>query len=237
MTFAFASLAVIAVAIFVLWPRGPTLRVLDPRMRVISARLLTGTNVPFYAGNPLEGRARDFLKRIGLPVESLPDVGRHSDQFMGPTEPCRFAIYFKWTGASDPGIVTAELVELSPSTRKAEAPELNAPGDAGAPQFVITDQSGNIHTVPTSLAKFQPMKDYYLCVAELNPELMNQGNFLLRFLNPLMQPVTVSTMTISGDGSEWSKQMGHSDSSNIESPSNYLAEIVIKRIPLNQNRR
>jgi len=206
-------------------------------MRVISARLLTGTNESFYAGNQLEGRSRDFLKRIGLPVETLPDVGKHSDHFMGPTEPCRFAIYFKWTGPPSPGLVTAELVEISRSTRKAEAPGLNTSGDARAAHSVVADQSGKIHTVPTSLAKFQPMQDYYLCVAELDPELMNQRDFLLRFLNPLMQPVTVSTMTISGDGPEWSKQMGHSDSSNIESPSNYLAEIVIKRIPLNQNRR
>ena len=61
------------------------------------------------------------------------------------------------------------------------------------------------------------MTRYYLCVAELNPERMNQRDFLLRFL---YEP----------------GQNGHSDSPNIESPSNYLAEIVIKRIPINQER-
>jgi hypothetical protein len=148
-TFALGSLAVIAVAVFVLWPRGPALRVLDPRMRVISARLLTGTNEHFYAGNQLDGRARDFLKRIGLHIETLPDVGKQPERFMGPTETCRFAIFFKWTGASDPAFVTAELVEISRSAITAESSGVDTAGAAGAPIFVTVDHSGHImHEVP-----------------------------------------------------------------------------------------
>jgi hypothetical protein len=219
LTFAFASLAVIAAVIFILWPRGPALRVLDPRMHVISARLLTGTNESFYAGNQLEGRARDFLKRISLHIETLPDVGKQPERFMGPTETCRFAIYFKWTGASDPAFVTAELVEISHSDISGESPRVFTSADVGARRFVIDNQSGHIiHTVPTSLAKFKPIKDYYMCVAELNPKVMNRGDFVLRFVN------------LPG-------QNDPPDSSNFDTASNCLAEIVIKRIPLNQVNR
>ena len=81
------------------------IKVLDPRLHVLSARMLHGNNDHFYDGNQLEGRVRDFLQlRAHLPVKPLLNLGRVDsvrgpyDPSFNPNDPNRyaFAIRFSW---------------------------------------------------------------------------------------------------------------------------------------------
>jgi len=90
-------------------------QVLDPRMQMLSSRLLTSTNDCCYLGNQVEGRFRRLLNSSGLhAVRPLPDAAHPAFHF-GPNyvehvEPYRCAIQFRWTGSL--GSLTNLGVEL-----------------------------------------------------------------------------------------------------------------------------
>jgi hypothetical protein len=106
-----ATGCVVLLAIFAitLWPvlhPTPKVVVLDPRFHVLTVNWSSGTNHVLYEGNPLEGRLRNWLFRMGLRVRLIPSNRFHTDG-------CSRGILVRYSGDFEHGEledITAELI-------------------------------------------------------------------------------------------------------------------------------
>jgi hypothetical protein len=100
----FAAGASLVLAITLLWLLPPPVKVTkhDPKVRTLSAKLLTSTNDCFYVGNQMEGQVRDFLSRYChikvQPLLNLQPVARSSffNYQAHPPEPDNRSLLALW---------------------------------------------------------------------------------------------------------------------------------------------
>jgi hypothetical protein len=68
---AVAALCLIAVLITVMGS-GPRIRILDPHFQILAFKFIHAKRDKMYWGNQLEGKVRDQLVNLGVPVKILP---------------------------------------------------------------------------------------------------------------------------------------------------------------------
>ncbi len=145
------------VAFAALSPSRLRVRILDPKFKVISVRILQTTNDAFYLGNQTEGRIRDFLRqRCHLKVNPLPNVGLFA---WGPP--------FNIGAPAGGGHILA--LYYSFNTPTSAHPMLHAD---------LLDVSGNVMKTGGSLSAAR--NPYYWQVWDLDFERTNSGNYTLR---------------------------------------------------------
>ncbi|MCX6929140.1 MAG: hypothetical protein NT154_38875 [Verrucomicrobia bacterium] len=150
----FLAVILAITAAFRATPAPPRVTVLDARFRVLSAKVLRGTNDSFYLGNPTEGRLRDILrKRFHLNVKPIANLAVLARVFnLNPPRERVTSFALRFT------------LKSSPSTM----PELDAE---------LQDASGGV--VPAG-ADYIGGTNPYWCLFNLDRSRTNAGNYKLR---------------------------------------------------------
>ena len=87
--------AVILTIIAIVTPNSqPAVRVLDPKFRVLTAKISRGTNHMMFDGPQAEGRARLFLSRALWRLVTIKSIPTHRTT----TKTNVYAFMFRWTG-------------------------------------------------------------------------------------------------------------------------------------------